>query len=511
MCMCKTGWKIPINFCPLKQNDHRDMEANIVTSVGLPNLSTPMSNLSSKTRRSFLKKALSTALITGTAPSILHGASGRIITLSSPESTKKFSANDNINVAAIGMGIMGFTNVDVTLKVPGVKLVAACDLYDGRLQHSRERFGKDIFTTRDYREILNRKDVDAVIISTTDHWHDRIAIDAMNKGKHVYCEKPMVHKLEEGAAMIEAQRKTGRVVEIGSQRVSSVVTEKTRELYESGVIGELIMVETWMDRHSAGGAWQYSIPTDASLKTIDWNTFLGDAPKVDFDPVRFFRWRNYRDYGTGIAGDLFVHLFSALHTVISSPGPNRIYCTGGLRYWKDGRDVPDLALGLYDYPAAAKHPAFNLQMRVNFVDGSERGEGLKLIGTDGVIDMGWGSVKVTKNKISNVPTYGGWDSFNTFSESQQKEFEKWYQSTYGAPQKREKEPDVEFKAPEGYSANVDHHKNFYAGIRENKKVVEDTLFGMQAAGPALASNKSYFEKTIVHWDPTNAVVVDATK
>jgi predicted dehydrogenase len=497
---------IPINFCPLKQNDHRDMLTNIVTSSGLPNLRKSMSASTPKSRRSFLKKALTTALISGAVPSILHGGQKKIITLPANNDHKNYGINDNINVAAIGMGIMGFNNVDVTLKVPGVKLVAACDLYDGRLTHSKERFGKDLITTRDYREILERKDIDAVIISTTDHWHDRIAIEAMNKGKHVYCEKPMVHKLEEGAAMIAAQKKTGRVVEIGSQRVSSVVTEKTRELYESGVIGELVMVETWMDRHSAGGAWQYSIPTDASLKTIDWNTFLGDAPRVDFDPVRFFRWRNYQAYGTGIAGDLFVHLFSALHTVISSPGPNRIYCTGGLRYWKDGRDVPDIALGLYDYPAASKHPAFNLQMRVNFVDGSERGEGLKLIGTDGVIDMGWNAVKVTKNKISNIPTYGGWDSFNTFSEAQQKEYEAWYKSKYNEP-KREKEPDIEFKAPEGYSANVDHHKNFYSGIRENKKVVEDTLFGMQAAGPALASNKSYFEKKIINWDPVNAVVI----
>jgi hypothetical protein len=147
---------------------------------------------------------------------------------------------------------------------------------------------------------------------------------------------------------------------------------------------------------------------------------------------------------------------------------------------------------------------------VNFVDGSERGEGLKLIGTDGVIDLGWGSVKVTQKKISNIPTYGGWDSFNTFSESQQKEFEAWYKSKYN-PVKPVNGEDIEFKAPEGYSANLDHHKNFYAGIREKKKIVEDAVFGMQAAGPALASNKSYFEKKIVHWDPVNAVITDGPK
>lgn len=242
------------------------MKANIVTSLALPNHSSTMSTSSPESRRSFLKKALSTTLISGATPSILHGASGHVVPLSRDETQRTFSPNDNINVATIGMGIMGFRNVDVTLQVPGVKLVAACDLYDGRLVRTKERFGQDIFTTRDYKRILDRRDVDAVIISTSDHWHDHIAIEAMNKGKHVYCEKPMVHKLEEGAAIIEAERKTGRVVEIGSQRVSSVVTEKTRELFESGIIGELIVVEAWMDRHNANGAWQYSVPTRCVAK-----------------------------------------------------------------------------------------------------------------------------------------------------------------------------------------------------------------------------------------------------
>lgn len=465
-----------------------------------------MSNHSPKSRRSFLKKAIGTALISGTTPLILHGASRNIEELNAARPDTKFSKNDNINVAMIGMGIMGFANADVTSKISGVKIIGACDLYNGRLERSKEVLGKDIFTTRDYKEVLDRKDVDAVIISTSDHWHDRIAIEAMNKGKHVYLEKPMVHKLDEGQAVIDTQRKTGKVVEVGSQRVSSVVTQKTKELYESGVIGDLVLVETWMDRHSSNGAWQYSIPTDASKTTIDWDRFLGDAPKTEFDPVRFFRWRNYQDYGTGIAGDLFVHLFSALHTVISSPGPNRIYCTGGLRYWKDGRDVPDIAMGLYDYAQTKTHPAFNLQMRVNFVDGSEKGEGLRLIGTDGVIDMGWGSVKVVQNKLSKQPSYGGWDSFDTFSSAQQAEYEKWFKGKY-QPEPKAKQADIEFKAPEGYSANIDHHQNFYNGVREGKKVVEDALFGMQAAGPALASNKSLFEKKIIGWNPEEAKVV----
>ena len=458
------------------------------------------------TRRKFIRKAAGTALVAGVSPSLLAGNAKKIIELKSSLPDTRYGINDQVNVAIIGMGIMGFNNAETTRQVSGVKIVGVSDLYTGRLDRSREVLGSDLFVTKNYKELLDRSDVDAVIIATGDHWHDRIAIEAMQKGKHVYIEKPMVHQLEEGAAVIAAEKSTGKVCEVGSQRVSSIVTAKTKELYESGVIGQLVLVDTWMDRHSSNGAWQYSIPTDASEKTVDWNAFLGDAPKIPYDPVRFFRWRNYRDYGTGIAGDLFVHLFSALHAVTSSHGPERIYASGGLRYWKDGRDVPDICLGIYDYPETKQHPAFNLQMRVNFVDGGELDSGLRLIGTDGMIELGWDSVKVVRHKISNHPSYGGWDSFDTFSSAQQKEYEKWFHATYPNPQPEMIESDIEYRAPDDYSANLDHHLNFYAGIREGKPVVEDALFGMRAAGPALASNVSLFEKRIVNWDPIRSTV-----
>lgn len=456
-------------------------------------------------RREFIKKMAGSALATGVASSSLANLGSSYIIRSNR--SQQFSANDQVNIAIIGMGIMGFSNAFWSLKVPGVKLVAVCDLYTGRLDRAKEKFGKELYVTKNYQELLDRKDIDAVIIATSDHWHDRISIEAMNKGKHVYCEKPMVHKLEEGADVIATQKKTGKVFQVGSQRVSSIVTEKARELFDSGMIGDLILVETWMDRHSANGAWQYSIPTDANGGTVDWDKFIGDAPKMPYDPVRFFRWRNYQDYGTGVAGDLFVHLFSALHTVTSSAGPERIFATGGLRYWKDGRDVPDVIMGVYDYPQAPKHSAFNLQMRVNFVDGSENGEGLRLIGSDGYIDFGWDYVKVVPHKLDKEPGYGGWDSFDTFSESQQKEYEKWYKAKYTPSKPSVISKGVEFVAPENYSANFDHHLNFYRGIRERAIIKEDALFGMQAAGPALATNKSYFEKRIINWDPVNAKVI----
>ncbi len=467
-----------------------------------------MSRSNARSRRSFIRKAIGTAFIASTAPSVFGGPKVEVLQAQAGI-RKKFSANDQVNVAVIGIGIMGFNNLQTTLQIPGVKLVGVCDLYSGRLERAKEKYGKDILTTKNYKEILDRKDVDAVIIATSDHWHDRISIDAMNKGKHVYCEKPMVHKLEEGAEVIATQKKTGKVFQVGSQGVSSISTDKARELFESKIIGDLVLVETWNDRQGGNGAWQYSIPTDAKAGTVDWDSFIGDAPKVPYEPVRFFRWRNYQDYGTGIAGDLFVHLFSKLHAVTNSTGPNRIYATGGLRYFKDGRDVPDIICGLYDYPGTDKYSPFNLQMRVNFVSGDGGGSRLRLVGSDGVITLSGTTIRVQRRKTPKYPGYGGWDSFDTFSSAQQKEFEEWYRANHPAEQVEMLQPETEYRAPEGYSDDIAHHTNFYRAIRENIPVKENALFGMRAAGPALASNKSYFEKKIINWDPETAKVISA--
>ncbi len=455
-------------------------------------------------RRKFVKKLAGSTLLAGTAPGIILGKSGEAFVLEkreNPYEQKKFSANDTVRLGAIGTGIISFYNIDAALTINGVELVAACDLYDGRLQRIKEKYGNHVFTTKNYKELLARSDVDAVLVATSDHWHDKITIDALNAGKAVYCEKPMVHKIEEGAGVIAAEKKNKGILQIGSNPVSSIVVAKARELYRSGAIGQLVLVETSTDRHSSLGAWQYSIPPDASARTISWDTFLGDAPKVPFDPVRFFRWRNYQDYGTGIAGDLFVHQFSWLHFITSSDGPNRVYASGGLRYWKDGRDVPDLMVAVADYPATQTHPAFNFQMRVNFEAGGEGTGGWRLVGTEGSMVYQGNSLQLTRSKFPNAPGYGGYDSLDTFPEATQKAFVEQYKKKYYNARKNVEIPAVEYKAPEGYSNRVDHWLNFIAAIRDGSEIVEDGTFGLRAAAPALAANVSYFNKKIVNWDP----------
>lgn len=405
-------------------------------------------------------------------------------------------ANDNIQIALIGAGGMGSGDTDYALRIPGVKLVAVCDIYDGRLERAKERWGQGLFTTRDYREVLARKDVDAVIIGTPDHWHQRITIEALGAGKHVYCEKPMVHAISEGQAVIEAQKQSDRVVQIGSQYVSSLVYQKAQQLLKAGAIGEINMVEAWLDRNTAIGAWQYSIPPDASPANIDWDRFLGSAPKRPFEPIRLFRWRNYIDYGTGVAGDLFVHLLTGLHYATGSSGPTRIYATGGLRFWKDGRDVPDIMLALLDYPE------FTVSLKVNFESGTpQESFGVKFVGSEGTMVTGFGGLTLSRHPREVESGY----TIDTFANATQQAFLREYHNKYPEmhPTADAIRPDrvEEYTPPEDFSAHLEHHRNFYGSIRENRPSIEDAVFGFRAAGPALLTNVSYFEKRICKWDP----------
>jgi predicted dehydrogenase len=407
--------------------------------------------------------------------------------------------NSRIRIATIGFGGMGMGDTRYAVSIPGVELVAVCDIYDGRLTRARETHGDQIFTTRDYREVLARKDVDAVIIATPDHWHADLSVAAMEAGKDVYCEKPMVRSIEDGKRVIAAQERTGRIFQVGSQYVTSAVYQKARDLVQAGAIGRLTMVEAWLDRNTALGAWQYSLPPDASPATVDWDRFLGKAPKRPFEPIRLFRWRNYQDYGTGVAGDLFVHLLSGLHLVTGSIGPERIVTTGGLRYWNDGRDVPDVMLAMVDYGKQPSHPEFTLSLRVNLKSGvPEERFGFRFMGTDGVITTSMSSLLLEKAAPEREPGY----SISTFPKAVQEQFLREYREKYpprsGQPAPIEPE---RFAPPKGYDAHREHHRVFYEAVRSRKKPVEDAVFGFRAAGPALLANTSFFEKRICHWDP----------
>src|SRR5208283_3682853 len=342
------------------------------------------------TRRQFIHigtGALAATTVAGTVlqPHLLSAAA------------RPVAPSDTVRFASIGTGIRGCELLKASTQVPGVECVAVCDLYDSRHIAAQEAVGNpSVPATRDYRPILDRKDVDAVIIATMDHQHRHIFEDACAAGKDVYCEKPMSHTVEDGFAMVEAAHKANRIAQIGSQRVSSILYAKAKEIYDSGKLGEVYAIQASWDRNNPYGAFVCPIPPDANEQTVDWNAFLVGAPKRAFDSIRFFRWRCFSDYGSGLGGDLFVHLISGIHFVTSTNTiPERAQSTGGLFHYKDERDFTDLIETFYDYPN------FRVSLRCNL--NNDQGEFFGFYGTKGTLIIKESTVSYTPQDTRPEP------------------------------------------------------------------------------------------------------------
>ncbi|MDG3005682.1 Gfo/Idh/MocA family protein [Paludisphaera mucosa] len=454
-------------------------------------------------RRGFLKSTAATTAVTVLSRNAETEAAAEALAAPGP--------NDKVRIATIGMGIIGFIDTDCALKTPGVELVAAADLYEGRRTRVKEKYGDHVSTHVDYREILDRKDVDAVLLCVPDHWHSAMSIEAMKAGKPVYCEKPMVQTLAEGPDVINAQHETKAVFQVGSQFASSIVFDKLRDMIAAGAIGKVNVVEARYNRNSSLGAWQYTLPLDASPDTVDWDRFLGKAPKRPFDATRFFRWRNYQDYGTAVAGDLFVHLLTAIHHATGSHGPTKVAAMGGLRYWDDGRDVYDAILSLLDYPATQAHPAFTVSLQCDFEDGGGDATSFRFIGDEGVISTDLDSLKLERKGIS-WPTaeqeLKGYNSVQTFSKAQQEAIAaKLAKEPRKASARTAYSGPETFKPPAGYDPRYDHFVKFFTSVRKGDPVYEDAVFGYRAAAPALLCNASLYESKLINWDPVKMQVV----
>jgi predicted dehydrogenase len=429
------------------------------------------------------------------AGSVAAGAAARI-TLLEPAALwgadRAIAPSDRVRFASIGTGTRGCELLAASLDVPGIECVAVCDLYDSRHEAAQETLQKQVPATRHYKEILDRKDVDAVIVAVADHQHRRIVADACAAGKDVYCEKPMSHTVEDGFAMVDAVRKGNRIMQVGSQRVSSIIYEKARELYASGALGDVFFIEGSSDRNSASGAWVYPIPSDASEQTIDWNEFLVGAPKRPFDAARFFRWRCFSDYGEGLAGDLFVHLLSGIHFITGiNEAPKRAQSSGGLFRWKDGRDFPDVIETLYDYPK------FRVVLRCNLNNAG--GEPIKFHGTKGTMEINGQTLTFTPQDTSPKPegySLKGWPM------RLRKEYlAKWAaENPPPGPLEYQAVEAETFTAPPGYSDVSAHEANFFEAVRTRKPTVENEEFGNHAAIGCHLANYAYFKNIIATWD-----------
>jgi predicted dehydrogenase len=293
-------------------------------------------------RRDFVRGAAAAGATLGVAGNAFANRnklnSGRVI-----------GANDRINVAAIGVGGRGtyvariFGNVGKGQS--NAQIVAVADVYQKRVNKNKEFHKCDGYL--DYREIIARKDVDAVIIATPDHWHAKMALEAMDSGKDVYLEKPMCHTLDEIRQLVQTVRETKRVLQVGSQTTSSDQWHKAKKAIADGMIGDMLLSQGSYHRNSTEGEWNWPIdaaagPTAKGEDFIDWDMWLGPAQKRKFDADRFFRFRKYWDYSGGIATDLFFHVAAPMNICWGQPQfPTKVTAAGGIYVFRDEREVPD--------------------------------------------------------------------------------------------------------------------------------------------------------------------------
>jgi predicted dehydrogenase len=328
------------------------------------------------------------------------------------------------------------------------------------------------------------------VAAVPDHWHKQVVVDAVTAGKDIYCEKPMSHSPADGVAMVEATKRTGRIVQIGSQRVSSLICKKAKEMISQGMLGEMMLVEGWLGRNDPTGAWEYPPPFDLSPQNLDWDTWQGTVPKKAFDPYTFARWRCWKEYGTGLAGDLLVHLVSGMMFMMDiNEAPKQAMAMGGIRRWKDGRNMPDVHGTLFYY---GDLPVY---MRLN--QGTEMPETYRFQGSKGILEVTeFGLSFAPQSGKDTMPSY--YDS--SFPHAMRATYEKKWHEENDPKMGEEPMPEaVSYRGPD-YDDMKPHLWNFFRAVRTRKPVVEDAVFGHHAALACHMANDSYFRKTAVMWD-----------
>jgi predicted dehydrogenase len=407
-----------------------------------------------------------------------------------PSAAQSSPASDRVRFGIVGVGMEGSGLLSTAIQLRGVECVAAADLYDGRHELAKEIVGKPIRTTRRYKELLDSKDIDAILIAVPDHWHKQVVVDAVTAGKDVYCEKPMSHNPADGLEMVAAATKTDRIVQIGAQRTSSVLCAKAKELIAQGAIGDLNMVEMMLGRNDPTGAWEYPPPPDLSPQTLDWDTWLGTAPKKAFDPFAFARWRCWKEYGTGVAGDLMVHLISGMQFVLGiNQAPSRASAFGGIFRWKDGRNMPDMHAVLFEYN--------DIPMYVRLSLGCESPEVTRFQGSKGAIELKEFSVSYAPQAgVDTSPSY----YTASYPARLRNVYMKDWHDEHDPPPGQEPAPETQTWNGNDYDDLRPHLWKFFEAVRSRKPVVQDIVFGHHAALACHLANESYFRKTPLRWD-----------
>jgi predicted dehydrogenase len=331
-------------------------------------------------RRSFLKN------------SALAGAGLALAANRAPAMLSAAGANEKIRVACIGVGTQGHRLLQAAQNVPGVEIAVICDLYTGNIARAKNLCtNKDVRIVKEWEQVMADPAIDAVIIAVPDFWHAPMTVAAAKHKKDIYVEKGWCITLAEAKAMRAAVKDNGVVMQLGHHMNSLPQLHKALEIYKSGALGKVPLVRGYIDRTNPHPEWQFytdygiqQMPADATPENIDWKRFVANSPHPDrpFDAERFFTWRRFWDYGTGIAGDLLTHIWDAANMVRGMGIPESAMTQGGRYFWKEDREVPDMWHVLFDYPKQDLAVTFNCSFHNNHV-----GEIIQFLGRDMTMEV----------------------------------------------------------------------------------------------------------------------------
>ena len=439
-------------------------------------------------RRDFMKGAMVAGITLGT-PGSLWPQSGTKL-----PSGRVIGANDRINVAAIGVGGRGSFDAGTVVRASetsNAKLVAVCDVYEKRKSAVAEKLKCQGYS--DYREILNRSDIDAVVVATPDHWHARIAIEAMEHGKDVYLEKPMTHTIAEAKQLAAKARELKRVIQVGSQTTSAPHWHLTHKYIANGAIGRMVMSQGSYHRNSANGEWNWPIDPNAGPNGkgddhIDWDMWLGSATKRPWDPDRFFRFRKYWDYSGGIATDLLFHVVAPLNICWPQPEfPAKVMASGGIYGGptsEEKREVPDTFSVLAEFPTKHSLVLSSSTANARLIPGMIRGH----LGTIVMVDHGM---------FEDVPN----DHITLYPEPET--IDDAYKAEFGGKDQVMPVEDTLEKV------DAMHMSNFLECMRTRQKPTLDVETAYRAQVTISMAVQAYRQGRILYWDARKEEVVTA--
>ena len=392
--------------------------------------------------------------------------------------SRVLGANDRVQVGLIGCGNLGMRHLRLYLKPilddGTARLAGISDIYKMAKERARQQAQLDTKDVHhDYHDLIARKDIDAIYVVTPEHWHFRMAMDALNAGKDVYLEKPMTYTVEQAKELAGEVKKTGRVLQVGAQWCSDPRYHAAREAIEKGWIGNVLWAQSTYSMNSVYGVWQYDVEKEATAQTIDWPAFLGSAPKRPFSGERFFRWRKYWDYSNGLVADFFYHRLAPLMVTLGGRFPVLVSGHGGIYSFKD-RETPDT------FSLTAEYPEFSIQITSSAASaGLERYHPTAIYGHEGSI--GFFDEKGSDGYIVIRP-----DS----------QFRKKFQEATGKA-----EVTIPTKPSHPNDIRINHARNFFECVKTRKQPVLHAGLAYQTMTAIKLSADSYRERRMLAWDP----------